>query len=120
MTKFSKILLSMALFAGITVATAGQSMAQPKFQDINDGVSKADVFKSTEKLVDNTVQRSQVVVYGIGGLGAIALGALAFFGRFTWSWFLGLIGGLVLIAASQLGIGYITGSEKAFTGTTNK
>jgi hypothetical protein len=27
----------------------------------------------------------------------VALGALAFFGRFQWGWFFGLIGGLALI-----------------------
>jgi hypothetical protein len=48
-------------------------------------------------VVGDATDASRKISYGIGGLGAVALGALAFFGRFQWGWFFGLIGGLALI-----------------------
>ncbi len=48
-------------------------------------------------VVGDATEASRKISYGIGGLGAVALGALAFFGRFQWGWFFGLIGGLALI-----------------------
>jgi len=83
------------------------------------GTGAGDLFKNTEELADNTVGRTQQVVYGLGGLGAIALGALAFFGRFQWSWFFGLIGGLAMIAGLQQGIQYFTGDDQVLASTKN-
>jgi hypothetical protein len=64
-------------------------------------------------VVGDATSASRKISYGIGGLGAVALGALAFFGRFQWGWFFGLIGGLALIglygiAVEQLAGGNIT------------
>jgi hypothetical protein len=83
------------------------------------GTGAGNLFSNTEELADNTVGRMQQVVYGVGGLGAIALGALAFFGRFQWSWFFGLIGGLGLIAGLQQGIQYFTGEQDVLASTKN-
>jgi hypothetical protein len=67
-------------------------------------------------VVGDATNASRTISYGIGGLGAVALGALAFFGRFQWGWFFGLIGGLALIglynvAASNLAGGNVTSLE---------
>ena len=64
-------------------------------------------------VVGDATDASRKISYGIGGLGAVALGALAFFGRFQWGWFFGLIGGLALIglynvAATNLAGGNVT------------
>jgi hypothetical protein len=81
------------------------------------GTGAGTLFSNAETLADNTVGRSQQVVYGLGGLGAIGLGALAFMGRFQWSWFFGLVGGLVLIAGLQTGIEYFTGDSQVLQTT---
>jgi type IV secretory pathway VirB2 component (pilin) len=38
------------------------------------------------------------IVYIIGGIAALTLGVLAFFGRFKWTTFFALVGGIFLIA----------------------
>ncbi len=91
-----------------------EALAVPQFAHIKDGTSDDKIFVNAEGLVDNSVKRTSYISFGIGGLGAIGLGALAFFGRFNWGWMMALIGGLLVITASQLGIGYITGVNNIY------
>ena len=100
---------------GLTPADAVSSRDWNDFgtnaTDANFGTRVQNLTAPAESLVDNTARQGRFVVYGVGGLGAIALGTLAFFGRFQWGWFFGLIGGLVLIAAANVGIEAITGAD---------
>ncbi|MFM7631210.1 MAG: hypothetical protein ACKO43_05300, partial [Alphaproteobacteria bacterium] len=48
------------------------------------------ITKEVSGVVGDATKASRTISYGIGGLGAVALGALAFFGRFQWGWFFGL------------------------------
>ena len=69
-----------------------------------------EITTQVKGVVGDATSAGRPIAYGIGGLGAVALGALAFFGRFQWGWFFGLIGGLALIglynvAATNLGGG---------------
>lgn len=111
------ILKYMAALAVIVtlILAAGDSFAQLyTSKGIGGGEGgEGTLMKDLDELGKNTVGRTQQVVYGLGGLGAIALGAMAFFGRFQWTWFFGLIGGLALIAGIQTGIEYMTGDENA-------
>jgi hypothetical protein len=45
----------------------------------------------------------------LGGLGTVALSALAFFGRFNWNWLWGLMGGLMLVGLYGTGVTAFTG-----------
>jgi hypothetical protein len=54
---------------------------------------------------------SRPIAYGIGGLGAVALGALAFFGRFQWGWFFGLVGGLAMIGLYNVAVNNLAGGN---------
>jgi hypothetical protein len=111
-------------FLALAVVVTLSGMAEGAFAQGAGGFNSAgigggdggrgELFTQAERLTDSTVGRTQQVIYGMGGLGAIALGALAFFGRFQWSWFFGLVGGLVLIAGLQQGIQYFTGNEDTF------
>ncbi len=60
-------------------------------------------------VVGDATKASRTISYGIGGLGAVALGALAFFGRFQWGWFFGLVGGLALIGLYNLAVENLAG-----------
>jgi hypothetical protein len=60
-------------------------------------------------VVGDATSASRTISYGIGGLGAVALGALAFFGRFQWGWFFGLIGGLALIGLYNVAVENLAG-----------
>lgn len=51
--------------------------------------------------------RGKKIVYIIGGIGALALGVLAFFGRFKWTTFFALVGGIFVIAIFGQIITYI-------------
>jgi hypothetical protein len=120
------VLIGLGFSTGYTTSQAhAQAVPTPTtggFIDLSDG---QDVDGSTQgftkgaDLARRTSAYAQKVVFGVAGLGAIALGALAFFGRFTWSWFFGLIGGLVLITSVNYGIQYISGGQTNLTpGTT--
>jgi hypothetical protein len=62
-------------------------------------------------VVGDATDASRKISYGIGGLGAVALGALAFFGRFQWGWFFGLIGGLALIGLYNVAATNLAGGD---------
>ncbi len=113
MGAFFKAFFGLAVLIGLgfsTGYTASQAHAQA-FIDLSNGSGATDGFVKGANLARKTSAYAQKVVFGVAGLGAIALGALAFFGRFTWSWFFGLIGGLVLITGVNYGIQYMSGGS---------
>ncbi len=62
------------------------------------GASSADPFASLrEKTLDAYLQGRRIA-YVISGLGALSIGVGAFFGRFKWSTFFALMGGLFMIS----------------------
>ncbi|TAH32323.1 MAG: hypothetical protein EYC62_09325 [Alphaproteobacteria bacterium] len=48
--------------------------------------------------VDIAWDKGRKIVYIIGGIAALSLGVLAFFGRFKWTTFFALVGGIFVIA----------------------
>ncbi len=58
----------------------------------------ADPFASAQEKVSDAWTEGKKIVYIIGGVGALALGVLAFFGRFKWATFFALVGGIFMIA----------------------
>jgi hypothetical protein len=114
-----KLLLSYCVVAVVALFLASPALADGAGARLGAGASKSELFTQTDKMVDNAFTQGEKIVYGVGGLGAIALGALAFFGRFQWGWFFGLIGGLALIASISLIISYITGIDDTYAGATN-
>ena len=68
-----------------------------------------NITKEVSGVVGDATSASRTISYGIGGLGAVALGALAFFGRFQWGWFFGLIGGLAMIGLYNVAVNNLTG-----------
>jgi hypothetical protein len=70
-------------------------------------------------VVGDATSASRTISYGIGGLGAVALGALAFFGRFQWGWFFGLIGGLALIGLYNVAVQNLAGGNVTDLNTSN-
>ena len=105
-----------ALFiGGMTGAASAQtSSGQPrdvgKTVGIGKGIKDSTFFADSNELVIDSYRSGSGVVLGVGGLGAIALGALAMFGRFQWQWLMALIGGLVTIAGVGTAIQYLTGA----------
>lgn len=77
---------------------------------IGKGKTDSKFFSDTNDLVIDSYRSGSGVVLGVGGLGAIALGALAMFGRFQWQWLMALIGGLLTIAGVGTAIQYLTGA----------
>jgi hypothetical protein len=71
--------------------------------------SPSAVVGKMENFVDESAVSGKKVSYGLGGLGAVAMSALAFFGRFNWSWMWGLMGGLMLIGLYGTGVTAFTG-----------
>ena len=67
--------------------------------------------QEVEGVVGDATSASRPIAYGIGGLGAVALGALAFFGRFQWGWFFGLVGGLAMIGLYNVAVNNLAGGN---------
>jgi len=94
-------LFSLLIFGLLVFSSSESSHAQAtKGTGLSWGSGSLKGSPMTEEIsgvVGDATDASRKISYGIGGLGAVALGALAFFGRFQWGWFFGLIGGLALI-----------------------
>lgn len=110
MRNYSKALLALGIFFLLSLVVCNQSFAQDPFQAF---------FNKSEQLTDRSVGRSQNILLGLSGLGALGIGALAFFGRFTWSRFFILIASIVIISSAQYGIKYLTGQDAVFNTTAN-
>jgi hypothetical protein len=90
-------LFSLMVFAVMVFSSSESSHAQSGVQWGSGSLKGKPMTDEVSGLVGDATDASRKISYGIGGLGAVALGALAFFGRFQWGWFFGLIGGLALI-----------------------
>jgi hypothetical protein len=67
------------------------------------------VIVKMENFVDESAVSGKKISYGLGGLGAVGMSALAFFGRFNWNWLWGLMGGLMLVGLYGTGVTAFTG-----------
>ena len=104
-------LFTLMVFAVMVFSSSELSHAAVKWG--GGQLSANNITTEVSGVVGDATNASRTISYGIGGLGAVALGALAFFGRFQWGWFFGLIGGLAMIglynvAASNLAGGNVT------------
>lgn len=77
----------------------------------NGQLTGSPITSQISGVVGDATSASRTISYGIGGLGAVALGALAFFGRFQWGWFFGLVGGLALIGLYNLAVTNLAGGN---------
>ncbi len=79
--------------------------------------SGGDPFAKLSNRVCTTWTESKKIVYIIGGIAALTLGVLAFFGRFKWTTFFALVGGMFLIAIFDQIVGFATtGGQSANSG----
>jgi hypothetical protein len=91
-------LFTLMVFAVMVFSSSESSHAGPvQWGTPGKKLSGTAITEQVSGVVGDATKASRTISYGIGGLGAVALGALAFFGRFQWGWFFGLIGGLALI-----------------------
>jgi hypothetical protein len=102
---FFGVFVLAVLFLGLNPHSAGAAWP-----------TEAGAFKSPDKVigkmetfVDDSAVSGKKVAYGLGGLGAVAMSALAFFGRFNWNWLWGLMGGLMLVGLYGTGVTAFTG-----------
>jgi hypothetical protein len=112
---FFGIVGGLALVALLGPLGSGGGGTIGDFIGINSDLGSANetAFTQAESLADNTARRIKSAVYGLAGIGAVALAILAFTGKFNWRWMFALIGGLMLIGGATVGIQYIT-SESVY------
>jgi hypothetical protein len=101
-TLFSLMVFGLLVFSSSESSHAGVSWGTGQLQ-------ANSITKEVSGVVGDATSASRTISYGIGGLGAVALGALAFFGRFQWGWFFGLIGGLAMIGLYNVAVNNLTG-----------
>lgn len=111
-TLFSFMLFAVMVFSPLESSHAGVTWG-------NGALSGNAITTEVSGVVGDATQASRTISYGIGGLGAVALGALAFFGRFQWGWFFGLIGGLALIGLYNLAVQNLAGGNVTDLNTSN-
>jgi hypothetical protein len=108
-------LFSLLVFGLLVFSSSESSHAQAtKGTGLSWGSGSLKGSPMTEEIsgvVGDATDASRKISYGIGGLGAVALGALAFFGRFQWGWFFGLIGGLALIGLYNVAATNLAGGD---------
>jgi|NOAtaT_6_FD_contig_21_6270740_length_426_multi_10_in_0_out_0_1 hypothetical protein len=66
--------------------------------DVWAGAVDTGAFNRLNQRVCKGWEEGRKIVYIIGGVAALSLGVLAFFGRFKWTTFFALVGGLFMIA----------------------
>jgi hypothetical protein len=107
-------LFSLMVFAVMVFSSSESSHAQATKGGLSWGTGELKGTPLTTEIkgvVGDATDASRKISYGIGGLGAVALGALAFFGRFQWGWFFGLIGGLALIGLYNVAATNLAGGD---------
>ena len=119
MKKLNKLFLLSFLTLFLSMTLGSSNLAVAADVATSWGTDKlgngTQVPKAVGSFATDMSKQSKKVAYGVGGLGAVALGALAFFGRFQWGWFFGLIGGLVLITLYGVGVQSITNDTDPFS-----
>jgi hypothetical protein len=101
---FFGVFVLAVLFLGLNPHSAGAAWPGTAFSKSPD-----KVIGKMETFVDDSAVSGKKVAYGLGGLGTVALSALAFFGRFNWNWLWGLMGGLMLVGLYGTGVTAFTG-----------
>lgn len=56
--------------------------------------------------INETYTQGRQIVYVIAGIATLSLGVLAFFGRFRWSTFFAMVGGIFVIAIFDQILGF--------------
>lgn len=97
------ILAGLLLCGHAKTADAAWPTSASSFKTPDAVVGKMETF------VDETAVSGKKISYGLGGLGAVALSAMAFFGRFNWNWLWGLMGGLMVVGLYGTGVTAFTG-----------
>jgi type IV secretory pathway VirB2 component (pilin) len=61
-------------------------------------------------LANQTLGGVEMVGFSLAGFAAIAVGVMAFFGRFSWGQFFSLIGGIAVIGSAVMIVSMVTGA----------
>ena len=87
---------------------------------LNDGAHAQSVWGPLQtKLADGYVN-ARNTGFLVGGFGFFGLCTMAYFGRFQFKWFAGLLGGMVLMAVTGSVIEYVTTDTSSTTTTFSK
>lgn len=107
------------MFFGLLILSSADPSHAVTWSDNDGQLSGTQLTEEVSGVVGDATQASRTISYGIGGLGAVALGALAFFGRFQWGWFFGLVGGLALIGLYNVAVQNIAGGDLSTLSTSS-
>jgi type IV secretory pathway VirB2 component (pilin) len=80
--------------------------------------STGDIFQTLQNKGAQTFTNVRNISFIVGAFGLIAIGVMAYFGRFNWKHFAALIGGLVIISGASAAIKYITGQDNSSGSST--
>lgn len=95
---------------GGSVLTGGQVVGDVSRYVYTSG-ERTELTGHSQKLLAQTGDRGRFIMYGLAGLAAMGLGALAFFGNFEMRWLFALMGGLVLLVAYPFAGAFIADND---------
>ncbi|MGE0252229.1 MAG: hypothetical protein AB7G80_06385 [Dongiaceae bacterium] len=65
-------------------------------------------FQALQTKTSDAFRQSRNLIYVVGGIAALGLGVLAFFGKFRWIWFFSLVAGIACVAIIDQIFNYAT------------
>jgi len=77
-----------------------------------------DIFQTLQQKGAQTFTNVRNISFIVGAFGLVAIGVMAYFGRFNWKHFAALIGGLVIISGAASAIRYVTGQDNSSGAST--
>lgn len=73
-------------------------------------IANATILTTAQTKICQVYQTAKNIVFIIGGLGLIVLAIFAFFGRFKWTHFFALAGGIFLVAMTTQFLAFFSAS----------
>jgi TrbC/VIRB2 pilin len=93
-----------AMCVAVLMSLSSLAVVQPAYAS-----GSTAVFTEAEGALKSGYSNTRSVIIGLAGLALLGLGASALFGRFSWSWFLTIVGACGLIVLSDKLIIWLTG-----------
>ncbi|MGE0252230.1 MAG: hypothetical protein AB7G80_06380 [Dongiaceae bacterium] len=70
--------------------------------------AEANPFDELQTLAADAFRQGRTLIYVVGGIAALGLAVLAFFGKVRWVWFFSLIAGIACVAIMDIIFNYLT------------
>jgi hypothetical protein len=103
--------------ANLTPLAGTEVQAGDFTQQIQKTVGNNNLAGKSTILISATAERTKNILYAVAAMGAMGLGMLAFFGKFRWTWFFAICGGLLVMTGYIATAGYLSSGSDPLPGS---